>query len=120
VGPPAAPARSRARLALHVDSFDADSVRVHCVPWLLDPFSFLQGEYRSRCDAVCSVLAAFALLVEASVVDAAVPVGSPVFTSGRVRRSLTTVALPPASRVAGRWPLPFRPAWGAEAEAPLG
>jgi hypothetical protein len=56
--PPAAPPRSRVGLALHVDSFDADSVRAHCVPWILDPFSFLHGCARSR-DAVCSVLAAF-------------------------------------------------------------
>jgi hypothetical protein len=41
------PARERVRLALLVDSFDADSVRVHCMAWLLDPFSFLQGCSRS-------------------------------------------------------------------------
>jgi hypothetical protein len=63
------------------------------------------------------------LLAGASVEDAAVPVGSlcsPVFASGLVRRSLSALALPPASGVAGRCPLPFRPAWGAEAEAPWG
>jgi hypothetical protein len=37
-----------------------------------------------------------------------------------VRRSLSALALPPVSRVAGRCPLPFRPSRGAEAEAPLG
>jgi hypothetical protein len=38
-----APAREHVCLALHVDSFDADAVRACCMPWLLDPFSFLQG-----------------------------------------------------------------------------
>jgi hypothetical protein len=84
----------------------------------LDPSSFLQGCPCSRRDAVCSVLAAFVLLVGASV--AAVPVGSCVFASGLVRCSLFALALPPASRVSGHCPLPFRPTWGAEAEAPLG
>jgi hypothetical protein len=118
--PPAAPARSHVRLALHVEPFDADSVRAHCVPWLMDPFSFLQGCPCSQRDAVCSVLAAFVLLVVASVADATVPVGSPVLASGLVRHSLSALALLSASRVAGCCPLPFRPAWGAEAEAPLG
>jgi hypothetical protein len=82
--------------------------------------AFVQGCPRSRCDAVCSVLAAFVLLVGASVADAAVSVGSCVFGSGLVRRFLSAFALPPASRVAGRCPLPSRPAWIAEAEGPLG
>jgi hypothetical protein len=55
-----------------------------------------------------------------SVVDDAVPAGSCVFASGLVRGSLHALALPPASRVAGRCLLSFRPARGAEAEAPLG
>jgi hypothetical protein len=50
------PACKRVRLALHVDSFDADFVFTHCMPWLLDPFSFLQGCSRSRRDAMCSLL----------------------------------------------------------------
>jgi hypothetical protein len=105
-----------------VDSFDADAdaVRAHCMPWLLDPFFFLQGCSLSRRDAVCSAFAAFAFLVGASVADDAVPVGSCVLASGLVRRSLSALALPPVFRVAGRCPLPFRPARGAEAEAPLG
>jgi hypothetical protein len=107
-------------LALHMDSFDADSVRAHCMPWLLDAFFFLQGCSRSQRDAVCSVIAAFVLLLGASVVDDAVPEGSCVFASGLVRRSLPALALPPVSRVAGRCPLPFRPARDAEAEAPMG
>jgi hypothetical protein len=92
----------------------------HCMPWLLDPFSFFQGCSLSRRDAVCAVIAAFVLLVGASVADDVVPVGSCVFTSGLLRRSLSALALPPVSRVAGCCPLPFCPAWGAEAEAPLG
>jgi hypothetical protein len=114
------PARERVRLALHVDSFDADSVVAHCMPWLLDPFSFLQGCSCSRRDAVCSVIAAFVLLVGASVADDLVSAGSCVFASGLVRRALSALVLPPVSRVARRCPLPFRPARGAEAEAPLG
>jgi hypothetical protein len=43
-----------------------------------------------------------------------------VFVSGLVRRSLSALALLPVSRVAERCPLPFHPAGGAEAEAPLG
>jgi hypothetical protein len=117
--PPAAPARSRVRLARHVDSFDANSVRAHCAAWLLDPFSFLQGCPCSQHDAVCSVLAAFVLLVGTSVADAAVPVGALVFTSELARRSLSALALLHASCVAELFPLPFCPAWGAEAETPL-
>jgi hypothetical protein len=41
--PPDSPARERVRVALRVDSFDADSVFEHCMPWLLDPFFFLQA-----------------------------------------------------------------------------
>jgi hypothetical protein len=36
-----------------------------------------------------------------------------------MRRALSALAVPPVSRVAGRCALPFRPARGAEAEAPL-
>jgi hypothetical protein len=90
------------------------------MPWLLDPFSFLQGYSCSRRDTVCSVIAVFVLLVGASVGDDAVPAGSCVFASGFVCRSLSALALLPVSRVAGRCTLPFRPAGGAEAEAPLG
>jgi hypothetical protein len=118
--PHASPARERVRLALHVDSFDADSVRALCMPRLLDPFSFLQDCSRSRRDAVCSVVAALVLLVGASVADDVVPAGSCVFASRLVRRSLSALVLPPASRVARCCPRPFRPARGAEAEAPLG
>jgi hypothetical protein len=119
-GTPFSTARESVRLALHVDSFDADSVRALCMPWLLDPFSFLQGCSRSGRDAVCSAIAAFVLLIGASVADDAVPAGSCVFASGLVRRSLSALALQPVSRVAGRCPVSFRPARGAEAEAPLG
>jgi hypothetical protein len=118
--PHESPACERVRLALHVDSFDADSVRAHCMPWFLDPFSFLQGCSRFQRDAVCSVIGAFVLLVGASVADDSLAAGSCVFALGLVPRSLSALALPPASRVAGRCPLPFRPARGAEAEAPLG
>jgi hypothetical protein len=69
---------------------------------------------------VCAVIAVFVLLVVASVTDDVVPAGSCVLASGLVRRSLSALALPPVSRVAGRCPLSFRPARGAEAEAPLG
>jgi hypothetical protein len=75
---------------------------------------------RSRRNAVCLGLAAVASLVGASVADDVVPVGSFVFASGQVRRSLCALALPSASGVAMRCPFPFRPAGGAEAEAPLG
>jgi hypothetical protein len=117
--PPAAPARSRVRLALHVDFFDADSVRTLRA---LAPGSlyFLQVSPCSRRDAVCSVLAAFVLLVGASVADAAVALGSCMVSSGPVRRSLSAIVLPPAPRLAGSCPLSFRPARGAEAEVPLG
>jgi hypothetical protein len=118
--PPAAPARLRVRLALHADSFDADSIRLLFVPLLLDPLSFLQGRPRSYCDAVCSVLATFVRLVGASLADAVLPVGSCVFASGLSRRSLSALTLPPAPRVAEHCPVPFFSAWGAEAEAPLG
>jgi hypothetical protein len=118
--PHASPARKRVCQALRVDSFDADSVRAHCIPWLLDPFSFLQGCFRSQRDAVCSAIASSVPLVGASVAADAVPEGSCVFASVLVRRSLSTLALPPVSRVAERCPLPFRPSRGAEAEASLG
>jgi hypothetical protein len=99
-------ASASVRPALHVDSCDADSVRTHCMPWLLDPFSCLQGCSRSRRDAVCSVIAAFVLMVDASVADDAVPAGLCVFASGLVRRSLSALALPPASHVPGRCSAP--------------
>jgi hypothetical protein len=89
--------------------------------WLLEPFFFLQGCPRSQRNAMCSVLAAsvLVLLVGASVADAAVPVGSCIFAFGLVRCSLSALALPPVSRVAGRRTLQFSPARGAEAAAPL-
>jgi hypothetical protein len=69
---------------------------------------------------VCSVIAAFALLVGASVAHDVVSAGSRVFASELLRRSLSALALPPVSRVAGRCPLPFLPTRDAEPEAPLG
>jgi hypothetical protein len=93
---------------------------VHCMPWLLDPLFFLQGCFRSRRDAVSSVITSFVLLVGASVADNVVPAGSCVFASRLVRRSLSALALPLVSRVDWRCLLPFRPARGSEAEAPLG
>jgi hypothetical protein len=69
-------------LALHMESFEAESVCAHCMPWLLDSFSFLQGCSRSWRDAVCSVLAAFVPLVGATVADGAVPAGSGVLLGG--------------------------------------
>jgi hypothetical protein len=124
--PPEAPARSPVRLGLHMSSFGVHVVRAHCVAWLLDPFLFLQGCPRSLCVAVCSVLPAHVLLVGASVSDDAVPAGARVFASALVHRSLCPLALLPACyptacvSVAGRCPPPFRPAGGAEAEAPSG
>jgi hypothetical protein len=118
--PPEAPACECERLALHMNFFDADAVRARCIPWLLDPFSFLQDCSRSRRDAVFSVVAAIAFLLGASVANDAVRADPRVFASELVRRSLSALALPPAPRVAGRCPLPFCPARGAEAEAPLG
>jgi hypothetical protein len=79
------PARESVRLALHVGSFDANSFRALCMPWLLDPFSFLQGCCRSRRNAVCFSIVAFVLLVGASVGDDAVPAGSCVVAPGLVR-----------------------------------
>jgi hypothetical protein len=58
------------------DSFDGGMIRAHCVPWLLAPFSFLQGGSCFRRDAVCSVIATLFFLVEASVADDAGPPGS--------------------------------------------
>jgi hypothetical protein len=89
------------RLALYVDSFDVDSVFAHCMPWLLDPCFFLQGCSHSRRDAVCSVIAAYVLLVGASVADDVAPAGACVFASGLVHRSLSAFALPPVSCAAG-------------------
>jgi hypothetical protein len=39
---------------------------------------------------------------------------------GLVSCCLSDLALPPTSRVAVRCPIPFRPAWGTDAEAPWG
>jgi hypothetical protein len=108
------------RLALHVNLFDMDAVRTHCVRWLLDPFLFLQGCPGSLGAALCSVLAAYVLLVGVSVADDAVPAGARVFAFGLVHCSLCPLALPPASRVAGRCPPPCRLAGGAETETPAG
>jgi hypothetical protein len=112
--PHESPSRERVCLALHVDSFDADSVFAHCLSWLLDPFSFLQGCSRTRRRVMlCApLLPPLFFLIGASVADDGVPAGSRVFASELVRRSLSALALP---RVAGRCPLPFRPARGAEA-----
>jgi hypothetical protein len=118
--PPAAMARSHLLLAQHVDSFDADAVCTHCMPWVLDPSCFLQDCPLAVCAHVHSLVAAYVLLVGASVADATVPVGQHEFASGLVHRSLLPLALPPASRVAGHCPPPFRPSGGAEAEAPAG
>jgi hypothetical protein len=79
-------------------------------PWLLGAFFILQGCPHSRSAAACNVIAAFVFLVGVSVAGNAVPAGSRVFASGFVRRSLSALALPSASRVDGRCPLPFRPA----------
>jgi hypothetical protein len=62
------------------------------------------------------VIAACVLLVGASVADDTVPAGSRVLTAGLVRRPLAALAPLPASRVAGRCPLPFQPVRGAIAE----
>jgi hypothetical protein len=118
--PHESPDGERVHLALYVDSFDADSVFADCMPWLLDPFFFLQGCSPSRRDAVCSVIAAYVLLVGASVADDVAPVGECVFASGLVRRSLSAFVLPPESCAVGRCPLPFRPIQGPKDDAPLG
>jgi hypothetical protein len=89
------------------------------MPWLLDPFSFLQGCSRSQRDAVYSVIAALFLLVGASVAVDVVPAASCVFNAVLVRRSLSALGLWPVFRIAGRCPFTFRPARGTEAEAPL-
>jgi hypothetical protein len=77
--PHESPARERVCQALHVDFFNADSVHARCMTCILDPFTFLQGCSRSHFDAVSSVIAAFVLLVGASVADDAVPAGSCMF-----------------------------------------
>jgi hypothetical protein len=69
---------------------------------------------------VCSVLTASLLLIGASVAHDAVFAGSRVFASGLVRRSLSALEMPPASRDAGRCPFLLPPARDAEAEASLG
>jgi hypothetical protein len=95
------PARERLRFALHVDSFDADSVRMQHMPWLLDPFFFLQDCSLPRRDAVSTVIAAFVVLVGPSVPDDALPAGSCVLASGLACHSflrdtlLPALALPP-------------------------
>jgi hypothetical protein len=101
-------------MALHVDSFSSR------IAWLLNPFSLQQVSPQNRCDVVCSVPAAFVFLIGASVADDAAPTGSRVILSALVCRSLSALTLPPVSPVAGRCALPFRPARGAKAEAPLG
>jgi hypothetical protein len=104
-----------------VNSFDADAIRTNCVPWRLDPFLFLQDCLRSFCAAVCSVLAAYVLLVWVSVAADVVPAGARVFAVGLVHRSLSPLTPPLACRAARRCPPPpFRPAGAAEAEAPVG
>jgi hypothetical protein len=108
------------RQALHVDSFDPAAVRLFCLPWLLDPFSFLCAVPRPVSVAVCSILACYVLLVGASVADAAVPAGERVFAAGLVHSCLRPLSLPPSSRLARRCPPSFRPFGGADAEAPLG
>jgi hypothetical protein len=100
--PHESPAREHVHLAL-VDSFCADSDRAHCMPWLLHCFSFLQGCSRSRRDAVCSVLAAFVLLVGASVVDDPLPAGACVFAWG-ARASFSVCSR--AACVSCCWALP--------------
>jgi hypothetical protein len=69
---------------------------------------------------VCFVIAAFVYLVGASVAVDTVPASWRVAAFELMRRSLSALALPPASSVAGRCSLPCRPARGAEAQAPLG
>jgi hypothetical protein len=66
-------------------------------------FRFLNGCPTSVCAAVHSVIAAYVLLVGAFVADATVHAGERVFSSGLVHRSLRPLALPPESRVAGRF-----------------
>jgi hypothetical protein len=125
MGPPAAkkmPARERVRLPIHVDSFDANSLRMHHMPWLLDPFSFLQDCFRSRRDAVCTAIAAIAFVVldGASVPDDAVPAGPCVFASGLACHSLPALALLPVLLLLGVTPyrsIPLgvlrpKPRWG--------
>jgi hypothetical protein len=116
----AAVVAAHVRRALHVDSFDPAAVRRFCMPWLLDPFSFLSAVPRPVSVAVCSILACYILLVGASVADAAVPAGERVFAAGLVHSCLRPLSLPPFSRVARRCPSSFRSFGGAEAEAPLG
>jgi hypothetical protein len=69
---------------------------------------------------VCSVIAAFVLLVWASVADDMVPAGSRVIALGLMHCSLSALSLPNPSRVAGHGPVPFCSALGAAATAPLG
>jgi hypothetical protein len=90
------------------------------MPWLLTHFSFLQGCPRSRRDAPCFVIAAFVILVGASVAQAPLHAGWRLFAFDLLRRFLAAFALPAASCVAGRCPLPFRPTQGAQAESLLG
>jgi hypothetical protein len=88
------------------------------MPRLLEPFSFLQGYPRSRCDVVCSITAGFVFLVQASGGWH----GACGFVCVRFWAwvSLSALALPPVSRVAARCSLQLRLARGAEAKAPLG
>jgi hypothetical protein len=66
---------------------------------------------------VCSVVAASTFLGWALVANAPVPKGARVFASAH--RSMSALALPPASRVAGRC-FPFRQFGVSETDAPLG
>jgi hypothetical protein len=82
--------------------------------------------YSSLCAALCSVFAAYFMLIEASAADAAVHADDRPFADGLVSclaaelPCLHRLSLPPSSRVAGRCPPSFRPSGGAEAEALLG
>jgi hypothetical protein len=108
------------RQALHVDSFDPAAVRrFACLgSWILSAsFPLVPALI---CAAVCSVLACNALLVGASVADAAVPAGERELAAGLVHSCLQPLSLPPSSRVAGSCPPSFRLRAGAEAEALLG
>jgi hypothetical protein len=100
--PHESPARKRVRLVLHVDSFDADLVRTHCIHWLLDFFSFLQACSRSRREAVCSGIAAFVLYVGPYVADNACGLVCVCFGA----RALLSVCSRAAARVSCCWALP--------------
>lgn len=113
-------ARRALRMARDVDPSSPDAVRACCVPLLLDPHVFLQDCAGPVCAQAYSVIAAYILLVGASLADEAVPVGECVFAAALVRHPLSYLALPPWSRILRSCPPPFRPSRGAEAEALLG